>query len=46
MSETAILFLEFIFSPSRYEVFVSTEDAASGIFLTDMQKGLERGRGI
>jgi hypothetical protein len=34
------------FSPSHYEVFVSTEDAASGIFLTDMQKGLERERGI
>ncbi len=34
------------FSPSRYEVFVSTEDAASGTFLPDMQKGLERERGI
>jgi hypothetical protein len=27
-------------------VFVSTEDAASGIFLSDMQEGLERERGI
>jgi hypothetical protein len=34
------------FSPSNYEVFVSTEDAASGIFLPDMQKGSERERGI
>ncbi len=34
------------FSLSRYEAFVSTEDAASGIFLPDMQKGLERERGI
>ncbi len=34
------------FSPSRYEVFVSTEDAASGIVLPDMQKGLERKRNI
>ncbi len=46
MNETAVLFLEFIFSPFRYEVFVSTEDEASGIFLTDMQKGLERNRNI
>ncbi len=46
MSETAILFLEFIFSPSRYKVFVSAEDAASVIFLPDMQKGLETERGI
>jgi hypothetical protein len=39
--------LEFIFSPSHYEVFVSTEDGASGIFLPDLQKkGLERERGI
>jgi hypothetical protein len=30
--------LEFIFSPSSYEVFVSTEDGASGIFLPDTQK--------
>jgi hypothetical protein len=34
------------FSPSRYEVFVSTEDAATGLFLPDAQKGLERERGI
>jgi hypothetical protein len=46
VSETAILVLEFIFSPSYYEVFVSIEDAASGIFFSDMQKGLERERGI
>jgi hypothetical protein len=47
LSETAILFLEFIFNLLvRYEVFVSTEDAASGIFLPDMQQGLERERGI
>jgi hypothetical protein len=32
------------FSPSHYEVFVSTEDKASGIFLPDMQNGLERER--
>jgi hypothetical protein len=32
VNETAILVLEFIFSPSRNEVFVSNEDAASGIF--------------
>ncbi len=41
MSETAIL-LKSLFFRSHYEVFVSTEDAASGIFLPDMQKGLER----
>ncbi len=42
MSETSILFLNH-FSPSRYEVLVSTEDATSGIFVTDMQKkGLQR----
>ncbi len=46
MSETAILVLEFIFAPSQNQVFVSTEDAASGIFLPDLQKGLERERGI
>jgi hypothetical protein len=34
------------FLPSHYEAFVSTKDAGSGIFLTDMQKGLERERGI
>ncbi len=34
------------FSPSCYEVFVSTGDAATGIFLPDAQKGLERERGI
>jgi hypothetical protein len=44
VSETAILFLEFIFLPSRYEVFVSTKDAASDIFLPDMQKGEEEYR--
>jgi len=27
-------------------MFASTEDAAFGIFLLDMQKGLERERGI
>ncbi len=46
MSETAILFFRVYFSPSRYEVLVSTEDAASGIILPDTQKGLERERGI
>ncbi len=46
MSETVVLFLEFIFKPSCWKVFVSTEDAASGIFLADAQKGLERERGI
>ncbi len=34
------------FSPSHYEVFVSTEDVATGLFLPDAQKGLERERGI
>ncbi len=43
MSETATLVLEF-FSPSRYEVFVSTDDAAYDIFLPDKQKGSERER--
>ncbi len=38
MSETAILFFEFIFSPSYYEVLFSTEDAASGIFLQILRK--------
>jgi hypothetical protein len=38
VSETAIFF--------HLLVFVSTEDAAYGIFLPDMQKGLERERGI
>ncbi len=36
MSETAILVLEFIFSPYQNQVFVSIEDAASGIFLPDI----------
>ncbi len=46
MSETAVLIKEFIFKPSRSEVFVSTEDSASDISLPDVQKGLERERGI
>ncbi len=44
MSETAILVLRVYFSPSHYEVFVSTEDTALGIFLPEAQKGLERER--
>jgi hypothetical protein len=35
-----------VYFSSNYEVYISTEDAASGIFLPDMQKGLERERGI
>ncbi len=46
MSETAILFYEFVYHLLVMRRFVSTEDAASGIFLPDMQKGLERERGI
>jgi hypothetical protein len=38
--------LRVYFSPSHYEVFVSTKDAATGIFLPSVQKGLERERGI
>ncbi len=38
--------LRVYFSPSRYEGFVLTQDAACGIFLPDAQKGLERERGI
>ncbi len=38
MSET-VIFLRVYFLPSHYEVFVSTKDAASGIFLPDMQRG-------
>jgi len=30
------------FSPSHYEAFVSTKDSTSGIFLPEIQKGLER----
>jgi hypothetical protein len=46
LSETEILFLDH-FSLTCYEVFVSTEDAASGIYLPDMQKkGLERKRNV
>ncbi len=41
-----MFFFRVYFSLSHYEVFVSTEDAASGIFLADIQKGLERERGI
>jgi hypothetical protein len=36
--ETEILFLMFIFSPYRYEVFVSTENTASGIFFQICRK--------
>jgi hypothetical protein len=43
VSETAILVLQF-FPPSHLEVFVSNKDSASGIFLPDAQKGLERER--
>jgi hypothetical protein len=46
VSETAILILEFIFSPYQNQVFVSTEDAASGIFLPDMERVRERKRNI
>jgi hypothetical protein len=37
VSETAIL-LRLFFSPSHYEVFVPTEDAASGIFFKICRK--------
>ncbi len=46
MNETEILVFRVYFSPSHYEVFVSTEDAALGIFLPDAQIGLERERRI
>ncbi len=46
MRETAILVFRVYFSRSHCEVFVSTEDAASHIFLPDMHIGLERERGI
>ncbi len=45
MSETTVLFRVY-FKPSCSEVFVSIEDAASGIFLLDAQKRLEREREI
>jgi hypothetical protein len=46
VSETASLVFRVYFSPSHYEVFVSTEDAALGIFLPDAQKGLGRDKNI
>jgi hypothetical protein len=36
--------LRVYFSRSRYEVFVSTENVASGIFFPDMQKKIWRER--